>query len=71
MPIFISARTSPMVRTSLSPIAVACWPNACSTRARTRKRVALPCCSRADNGWLRVPRRSRCSAAPAYAAGPC
>ena len=39
MPILNLARTMPMVRTILPPIEFCCWPNTCSTRARTFERL--------------------------------
>jgi hypothetical protein len=34
-------RAMPMVRTILPPIELCCWPNTCSTRARTFERVVF------------------------------
>jgi hypothetical protein len=40
----------PMVRTILPPIELCCWPNTCSTRARTFERVVFADFWRSDSG---------------------
>src|SRR6516165_12448115 len=47
----------PMVRTILPPIELCCWPNTCSTRARTFERVVFADFWRSDSGRLRAARR--------------
>ena len=50
MPILNLARTMPMVRTILPPIEFCCWPNTCSTRARTFESVVFADFWRSDSG---------------------
>ena len=40
----------PMVRTILPPIEFCCWPNTCSTRARTFERAVFADFWRSDSG---------------------